>query len=520
MGISSWVKAEAEKVLKLTEGQDMITIETGYGPSGLPHIGTFAENARTCFVIEAIKKLAPERKIRMLVFSDDFDGLRKVPLNVPNGSIMKPHLGAPLTVVPSPYDPRLSFGETNNNLLKAFLDSFGFSYEFISATDYYKSGRFDGGLKNVMDNYEAIREIFIKTIKEEKRADWSPFFAVCEKCGKINTTKVTGYNKTDYTVSYDCTADTEEYKSCGYSGTVSIFKGKTKVGWKVDWAMRWAVIGIDYEMHGEDLTESVRVSRDICKVLGRRPPLTFKYELFLDEAGEKISKKRGNGLSMEQWIEYSPLAALVYFLLGNPNAPKKMGLPILPGIVDEFLGYAYRAEEDDMTAPLWYLRRFKKAILPAAPPKITYSLLVNVGRTLENPDGKTLFDYALRYDPTIAADRAFYDSLCQSAANYLANTPAEKDAYEIESVMVPYLQHIRDYLAKQPAGSPLNGDELQSFLFKITKDHELAQRNWFLFLYNVFLQRNSGPKMGPFFAMLGRDNALKKTDEAIARLAV
>ena len=513
MGVSSWINAEAEKVLKRTEGRDTILFETGYGPSGLPHIGTFAEVARTCFVIEAVKRLDPDKKIRLLCFSDDMDGLRKLPGNVPNNEIMRPFLGFPLTSVPDPYEKFKSFGEHNNAMLRDFLDSFGFSYEFASSTEYYAEGKFNDGLRKVMDNYDKIREMFIRTIAKERRETWSPFFVRCGKCKKINTARITGYDKAAYTVDYICDQDTETYSSCGHTGTSTIFDGNAKVGWKVDWAMRWAVLGVDFEMHGEDLTESVRLSREIAKVLGGNPPITFKYELFQDEKGQKISKTKGNGMSMDQWVELSPLGALVLFLAGNPNKPRRMGLPILPALIDEFLGGLDKMQDDNPEEPQWFLKRFTKAVLPKVVPKISYTLIQNVCESFGENDPEKVFQYALKYDPALAGDEEFYRDLCVKVVQYCQAVSGEQEEVNPDPAYMQYLKQIKTYVDGQEQLP--DGDEVQRFLFSIARDADLNKREWFLFLYNIFLAKNSGPKMGPYFAMIGRDKLKEKLDQLL-----
>ncbi|MCX7029826.1 MAG: lysine--tRNA ligase, partial [Spirochaetes bacterium] len=288
MPYTEWPYVEAQRILDRLKklGRMSVTTETGYGPSGLPHLGTFGEVARTSFVLQALKTMAPEVESRLIAFSDDMDGLREVPQNVPNREMLKPHLGKPLTSVPDPFGQEPSYAHFMNKRLREFLDSFGFRYTFASSTEQYRSGRFNDALKRVMEHYDEIRQMFVATIAEEKRATWSPFFPVCQSCGRIYSTRVTGVDRAGCTVSYTCdTPLAGKYKCCGHAGTASILDGGCKLGWKVDWALRWFALGVDYETHGEDLLDSVRLSSKIVKVIGGEPPETFKYELFLDDKG-------------------------------------------------------------------------------------------------------------------------------------------------------------------------------------------------------------------------------------------
>ena len=338
-----------------------MTAETGYGPSGLPHIGTFGEVARTSFVLQALKTLEPGIDARIIAFSDDMDGLREVPQNLPNAEMLKEHLGKPLTSIPDPFGEEKSFAHYMNRRLREFLDSFGFRYQFASSTEQYASGVFDEGLRRIMAHYDAISELFKATIAEEKRAAWSPFFPICENCGRVYSTRVTGLDPATHHASP--TPATRRLpastQSCGHSGRTSILGGGCKVGWKVDWALRWYSLGIDYEMHGEDLLDSARLSSQIVKILGGEPPELFKYELFLDEKGKKISKKIGNGISLEQWLRFAPVDSLLYIMYMKPQQAKKMGLPILPEIVDQYLELVaqYDGAED---SPVPFISRLSK----------------------------------------------------------------------------------------------------------------------------------------------------------------
>ncbi|MDT8446100.1 MAG: lysine--tRNA ligase [bacterium] len=523
MPIVAWPQQEAQKILDQHGDLDRpIFFETGFGPSGLPHIGTFAEVVRTLFVIEALKQLEPKAQTKLVVFCDDMDGLRSLPENVPNHDLLRPHLGKPLSQIPDPFETADSFSGHMNGKLREFLDHYGFDYEYQSSTEAYRSGRFNEGLKAVMDHYDQVRDLFIKTIAEDKRDDWSPFFPICESCGKIYTTRVVGTDREGYALDYVCDKDGELYQSCGHQGKTSILDGQAKVGWKVDWALRWFVYGVDYEMYGKDLMESASLSGKICRALGGKAPVPYKYELFLDEEGAKISKKIGNGISMDQWTRYAPLGALLNFLLGNPNKAKKMGLPLLPRLVDEYL-QAIRADvsAEAFTAP-WYLARIQGHDLsdqPQLKSETSYALLFNLADALSIYEADLLYDYALKYDPAVGEQEDFFRDLCLRICLLAQDQAAgqKEAAPELDLSFMDQLKQLEQLLA-DPANAGLDGEELQTKLFSLAKEVDRNPREWFGFLYGALLGKSQGPKIGPFFAIMGVDKAHQMVTDACKRL--
>lgn len=408
----SWPHEEAARLLRQTsEKAGAILFETGYGPSGMPHIGTFAEVARTNFVIRALKHISPEVETQLITFSDDMDGLRSIPENIPNKSMLQPFLGMPLSSIPDPFGIADSYAGYMNAKLQQFLDSFGFEYSFRSSTENYRTGVFNPGLRRIMENYDAIRNAFVATIAPEKRSSWSPFFPICGKCGRIYTTRVTDVREQDYTVSYACDTDHTAYASCGHVGHTSILDGNVKLGWKVDWALRWLTFGIDYEMYGKDLIDSAAMATQICDILGIRPPLLYKYELFLDENGAKVSKKIGNGITMDEWMSYSPLGALLLFLLADPNKARRMGLPILPKIVDDYVTALRKNNDLAPLSEMWYIDHIlhRQDARDLEGSDITYTLLTNVATNLGVHDAELLYSYVKKYEPSASVNATFLD---------------------------------------------------------------------------------------------------------------
>ncbi|RMH17448.1 MAG: lysine--tRNA ligase [Gammaproteobacteria bacterium] len=518
-----WPHKEAQRISrhhKMQDGEGPIIFETGYGPSGLPHIGTFAEVARTTFVMEAFKHQFPGREIHLIVFSDDLDGLRSLPENIPGHDMLKAHMGKPLSSIPDPYGEQSSFAGYMNNRLCHFLDHYGFTYEFISSTQTYQSGRFDEGLKRVMDHHDEIHQLFTAEIAEEKRSSWSPFFPICEQCGAIYTTHVEAIHPDQYAIDYACNQDGGgKYQPCGYVGTTSITGGRVKVGWKVDWALRWFSFGVDYEMHGKDLLHSAKLSSQICRILGGSPPLTYKYELFLDENGAKISKKIGNGIAMEQWQKYAPLGALLHFLLENPNKARRMGMPLLPRIIDDYLKALRTQDRNDPDKPLWFIDRLQHQhdADNIEANDVTFSLLVNVADNLGLHDSGLLYDYAARQGKSVTDNEMFFRELCDKAINYVSDDQLQKDsdAPSVDEKYMVYLPEFRQNLQTLVEQDNYTADAIQNAAFAVTRAHDLNQPEWFRFLYSALLRKEKGPRIGTFFQVLGPERVLEMIDRLL-----
>lgn len=527
MPYSEWPYVEAQRILDRLQkiGRATVTTETGYGPSGLPHLGTFGEVARTSFVLQALKTLAPHVESKLIAFSDDMDGLREVPQNVPNRQMLVPHLGKPLTSVPDPFGQEPSYAHFMNKRLREFLDSFGFRYDFASSTEQYRSGRFNDAIRRVMQHYDEIREMFVATIAEEKRATWSPFFPVCGKCGRIYSTRVTGIDRTGLALTYACdTPLAGRYECCGHTGSASVLDGGCKLGWKVDWALRWFALGIDYETHGEDLLDSVRLSSRIVKVIGGEPPETFKYELFLDEKGKKISKKLGNGVSIEQWLKYAPVDSLLYLMFDKPQQAKKMGLPLLPEIVDQYLELV-STWGGDMDSPVPFVSRLSSGPHAETGRKsVPYSMIVDLVMSLGTDDPALLREFLLRYQPDVAANLDYLDRLIKDALTYtrevlLPTRKAEAAGHELDAALKTLVERLRaaKAAAASAQGAAPDAEVLQTLVFQVAKDCGVQPKEWFRTLYRIFLGQSQGPRLGSFIALLGIDKAAERIEAHLTR---
>lgn len=425
----AWPFEEARKLIKRYEKTgypETVLFETGYGPSGLPHIGTFGEVARTSMVRHAFRLLTQDKvKTKLLCFSDDMDGLRKVPDNVPNREAMAAYIGLPLSRIPDPFGAKgadgapLSFGGANNARLRTFLDKFGFDYEFASASDYYQSGRFDATLLKMLASYDKIMAIILPTLGEERRATYAPFLPISESSGKV----------LQVPLKPDAKAGAVSYiePETGETITTAITGGKVKCQWKADWAMRWAALGVDYEMAGKDLIDSVNLSSKICARLGGTPPEGFNYELFLDEQGSKISKSKGNGLTIEDWLKYAPTESLALYMYQKPKTAKRLYFDVIPKAVDEYFTFLAAYPSQDAAAklnnPVWHIHNGKP---PQINLPVSFALLLNLVSASNAENEAVLWGFIERYAQKAgaaigAAERAALNGLVACALNYYAD---------------------------------------------------------------------------------------------------
>ncbi|MPY73692.1 MAG: lysine--tRNA ligase [Alphaproteobacteria bacterium] len=496
----AWPFQEARRVLKRVGGKTpdkgYVLFETGYGPSGLPHIGTFGEVLRTTMVRHAFQRLS-DIPTRLFAFSDDMDGLRKVPDNMPNKEMLAQHLHKPLTAVPDPFGTHDSFGAHNNARLRAFLDDFGFEYEFVSSTECYTSGRFDTALRRMLECYDQVMEIMLPTLGEERRRTYSPFLPVCPETGHVLQVPVLETNPAAGTIVYQ--------RADGRKVETPVTGGRCKLQWKPDWAMRWYALNVDYEMSGKDLIDSVQQSSRICRVLGGRTPETFTYELFLDENGEKISKSRGNGLTIEEWLAYAPKDSLALFMFGKPTAAKRLYFDVIPKNVDEYLTFLakYPGEEParQIENPVWHIHDGRP---PAEDVPLTFGVLLNLASVCNTEDKSVLWGFVSRYvsgatpeshpilDQLVGHAIRYYADFVKPAKRYRAPTGTERQAIEA----------LAGALAKMPAGA--SAEELQNEVYEVGKRFGFEQlRDWFRALYEVLLGQEQGPRMGSFIALYG-----------------
>ncbi|MDZ4364526.1 lysine--tRNA ligase [Brevundimonas sp.] len=492
-----------------------VVFETGYGPSGLPHMGTFGEVARTTMVRIAFRALTDDAlPTRLISFSDDMDGMRKVPPNVPNGEPLALDLDKPLTVVRDPFGEHESFGHHNNARLRAFLDSFGFDYEFVSSTDCYRGGRFDETLLTALARFDAIQEIMLPSLGEERRATYSPFLPISPKTGKVLQVPTLERHVDRGTIVF---RDQD-----GELTEVQVTGGAVKMQWRPDWAMRWTALGVDYEMSGKDLVDSVRLSNQVCKVLGGTPPEGFQFELFMDEHNHKISKTKGNGLTMEEWLRYGAPESLAYYMYQSPKSAKRLYFDVIPKATDEYLQQldAYnRARADGANGPAidnpaWHVHR-------GAPPErgspVSFSLLLNLVSAADASTKDILWGFISRYiagatpetEPTL-------DRLAGYAINYYEDfvKPSKKFRAPDDKERAAMTALVARFKAL-PADA--DAETIQNNVFEVGKDTGFEPlRGWFQALYEVLLGQSQGPRFGSFAAIFGLERTIALIERALA----
>jgi lysyl-tRNA synthetase, class I len=529
---NAWPFDEARKIVARLKKhpKDEVIFETGYGPSGLPHIGTFGEVARTTMVRHAFRVLTDDKvKTRLIAFSDDMDGLRKVPDNVPNRDMMAAHLGKPLSRVPDPFSSEHpSFGAANNARLRDFLDRFGFQYEFLSSTDCYTSGRFDAALLRVLERFDGVMAIMLPSLREERAQTYSPFLPISPRTGVVLQVPILAHDAVAGTITYE-DPDTKEQVTTLVTG------GRTKLQWKPDWAMRWAALGIDYEMAGKDLIDSVRLSGEICRALGGTPPEGFNYELFLDENGQKISKSRGNGLTIDEWLRYASQESLSLFMYREPKSAKRLYFDVIPRHVDEYQqsleGYERQDVKQRLSNPVWHIHA-------GHPPKpdmpISFSMLLTLVASSNAENAETLWGFIGRYRPGVTPQtHPKLDALVGYAIHYFRDfVLPHKTFREPGEGERAALLDLRDALSQLPADA--TPAQIQDVVYEIgrrepfldktgkgkTKDGKPGVAlDWFNMLYQVLLGQEKGPRFGSFVAVYGLKNTVEMIDGALARSA-
>ena len=508
----AWPFEEARRILKRFQNKPpekgYVLFETGYGPSGLPHIGTFGEVARTTMIMRAFQELS-DLPTRLVCFSDDLDGMRKVPGNVPNPERLVEHLQRPLTSVPDPFEEYESFGHHNNAMLRRFLDTFGFEYDFISATEFYQSGQFDQVLLRAVEKYDDIMKVMLASLREERQKTYSIFLPIHPETGRVLYVPMKSVDAQNGTITFD----TEE----GEEMTLPVTGGNVKLQWKPDFGARWAALGVDFEMYGKDHSTNTPIYDKICRILGHPAPEHFSYELFLDENGQKISKTSGNGVSIDEWLSYASTESLSYFMYLKPKTAKRMHFDVIPKAVDEYHQQlrAYEGQDDKarLNNPVWHIHG---GDVPVSKMVVPFSMLLNLASVSGAEDKDQLWGFIKRYAPEASAEThadldaaagfavRYYNDFVKPTKVYRAPTDLERQA----------LTALRDGLKTWDQG--LDGDALQSLVFACGRERFDPMRDWFKALYEVLLGASQGPRFGGFIALLGIEESIALIDKGLA----
>ncbi len=512
LSAKAWPFEEARRVLKRYQKappeKGYVLFQTGYGPSGLPHIGTFGEVARTTMVMRAFREIS-DIPTKLICFSDDLDGMRKVPGNIPNPEKLEPFLQMPLTSVPDPFGTHDSFGHHNNAMLRRFLDTFGFEYEFYSATDFYGSGRFDTVLLKAAEKYDEIMEVMLASLREERRQSYSIFLPIHPDTGRVLYVPMKHVDAAKGTITFD--------DQDGVEHTLPVTGGNVKLQWKPDFGARWAALGVDFEMYGKDHSTNTAIYDKICRILGHRAPEHFSYELFLDENGHKISKTSGNGVSIDEWLTYANTESLSYFMYLKPKTAKRMHFDVIPKAMDEYQqqlrAYAGQDTKARLNNPAFHIHGQN---VPAPDMVISFSMLLNLASVANVEEKDQLWGFIQRYAPKASAathpglDQAaefavrYYNDFVKPAKVYRAPSDLEREA----------LSDLRDQLLAYDG--PLEDEALQSLVFACGRERFDPLRDWFKAIYEVLLGASQGPRFGGFIALYGVAETAALIEAALA----
>jgi lysyl-tRNA synthetase class 1 len=508
----AWPFEEARKLVKRYEKappeKGYVLFETGYGPSGLPHIGTFGEVARTSMIRAAFQVIS-DIPTRLICFSDDLDGMRKVPDNVPNPDKLAEHLQKPLTSVPDPFEKFNSFGDHNNAMLRRFLDTFGFEYEFYSATEFYNTGQFDTILRRAAERYDDIMAVMLKSLREERRQTYSIFLPIHPETGRVLYVPMKEVNAAEGTITFD--------DETGREWTLPVTGGNVKLQWKPDFGARWAALDVDFEMYGKDHSTNTPIYDRICEILGGKKPEHFTYELFLDADGEKISKSKGNGLSIDEWLTYASTESLAYFMYQKPKTAKRMHFDVIPRAMDEYhqqlRAYPDQTPDQQAANPVWHIHGGN---VPASNMVVPFSMLLNLASVAGAEEKETLWGFIRRYAPDASPEThqdldaaagfavRYYNDFVKPEKTFRAPTDLEREA----------MIQLRDGLLAWDGAA--DADELQSLVFACGRDRFDPLRVWFKALYEVLLGASQGPRFGGFIALYGITETIALIDRALA----
>ena len=503
---NAWPFVEAKKLLKdrseNIKKKGKIILQTGYGPSGLPHIGTFGEVARTSMIVNALNYLTDIPK-EIITFSDDMDGLRKIPENVPNQEILNKHLHKPLTRVPDPFEKYKSFGEHNNEMLKQFLNKFNFEYKFLSSTDLYSKGFFNYSLKIILEKLDEIMNIILPTLGKERQKTYSPFLPICPNTGKVLEIPIKEVNKKNFKIIFD---------NNGQDLEQSILDGNCKLQWKVDWAMRWFALDVDFEMYGKDLIESAILSSRIIRVIGKKNPSGFAYELFLDENGEKISKSKGNGITIDEWLSYASPESLSMFMYQNPRRAKKLYKEIVSKAVDDYFDFIEKSKTQNqlqiLMNPLWHVHN---GIIPNENSIMSFSMLLNLVETSNADTKELLWKFIKKNNPNIDIKKhPIFDQLVGYAIKYFNEVTKKNKVYKKPNGNEKKALNILAETLERCDGN-MTPEEIQTEIYTVGKENGYKEnlREWFKLIYQVIFGDVNGPRMGFFISFFGLDETIK-----------
>jgi len=518
--LKAWPFEEAIRVVNQLGGfkncklpeKKYVLFETGYGPSGLPHIGTFGEVVRTTMVKNAFEHLI-NFKTKLITFSDDMDGLRKIPENVPNKKMLNEYIGKPLTSIPDPFEKFESYGHHNNAKLRSFLDKFNFEYEFVSSTEMYKNGKFDKTLIEILNHHQSILSIILPTLRSERQRTYSPFLPISPITGEVLQVKIEEYRLNDNSIVF---IDPENNKKT----EILVTGGNCKLQWKVDWAMRWMALGVDYEMCGKDLAESVDLASKICSKMKKEPPVNLIYEMFLDENGQKISKSVGNGISVDQWLRYASPESLSLYMFKKPRSAKKLFFDVIPKNIDEYFSHLNKFQElknqDRLNNPIWHIHKGNVPKLTKLNNDITFNSLLNLVSACNSIEKEIIWGFIRAYDSKLnPKNNPEFDLLIQYSINYYSDfvLPFKKYLKIDDSSKSIFLEMMKLLKNINPNSS---AEEIQTEIYQIGKNKNFENlRDYFKIIYQVLFGQEQGPRLGSFIKLYGINKTINLIDDAL-----
>jgi lysyl-tRNA synthetase class 1 len=514
--LRAWPFVQANLILEKINHQvpekGYVLFETGYGPSGLPHIGTFGEVVRTIMIQKALHLIAPDIPSRLICFSDDMDGLRKVPENIPNQSEYKQYIGRPLTNIPDPFGTHQSYADNMNSRLCKFLDSFGLEYKFMSSTQCYKSGIFNQMLLRVLERYDEIMALMLPTLGEERQATYSPFLPICKRTGLVLQVPIIDKDLSSGTITY---IDPETHESI----TLPVTDGNCKLQWKPDFGMRWAMLDVDFEMFGKDVGMNADLYTKISQILVNRAPVQMIYEMFLDEQGKKISKSKGTGVTIDQWLKYAPAESLKLFMFISPQKAKKLSFDIIPKYVDDLIAYCRQyisAENDEkrLENPIYHIIDNRSEVELIASSELSYSLILNLVSACHSADVDMIWKYIDKFAASNLRELDFFVRLIEGIINYYNDFISHHKRYiqpnQEQEKLISELNHFL-----KGCSEDITANAIQNELYRIARDNGVEMKEWFQLLYQVLIGAESGPRFGSFIALYGIENTIKLIDSKL-----
>lgn len=526
IGRGTWYDKMASKIIdrerKLNRNLDLVRTEMGIAASGFPHIGNLSDAARSFAVTLALREQGYNSEL--VAFADDKDGLRKVPVGMPKS--LEEHLGRPVTDIPDIYGCHKSYGEHMTLLLLEALDKCGIEYKFMSGAQVYRAGLFNKEIETILLNAKKVGEIVKQEVGQEKFLEALPYFAVCEKCGRIYTTKALEFLPREGKILYSCEGMEVKgrwLEGCGHKGEVDYRKGEGKLSWKGEFAVRWKALDIRFEAFGKEVADSVRVNDRICReLLNWEPPCHAKYELFLDKSGKRLSKSAGVVFTPQTWFKYGSPQSLMLLMLKRFVGARTLDVTDIPAYMNEmdhlqdlYFGRKTLKDEKEL-AKLRGLYEYCWAMKTPSKPSITvpYNLLAFLAKMAPKGSEEDFIVEKLRSYGYLQKNQTLDDNLrrrIKYAFNWI------RDFEEIRETTMVLTEEEKEALKKLIAALKVEdeAEKIQNTIFNIAKAHGLQPANFFRILYTILIGAPQGPRLGPYMLGMGKQNVINALERML-----